>query len=106
MLVDVVRKSTIDNQSNAFLYPPVNIMDFVTPTLPGISLSVMKSAYILLIIGPRGLVCQVNLLEIMGSESTDVVRFDIGSLLQGQMRIAKFKSTSNFLIIGPRGLVC
>ena len=40
----------------------------------------------------------------MGCESSDVVRFDIGSLLQGQMRIAKLKSAYNSLIIGPRGL--
>ena len=31
----------------------------------GVSLSVMKNAYISLIIGPRGLVCQASLLEIM-----------------------------------------
>ena len=42
----------------------------------------------------------------MGSESFDVVRFDLGPLLQGQMRIAKFKSAYNLLIIGPRGLQC
>ena len=40
----------------------------------------------------------------MGWESFDVVRFDLGSLLQGQMRTAKLKSAYNFLIIGPRGL--
>ena len=40
----------------------------------------------------------------MGSESSDVVRFDLGSLLQGQTRIAKLKSAYNSLIIGPRGL--
>ena len=28
----------------------------------------------------------------MGCESSDVVRFDLGHLLQGQMRIAKLKS--------------
>ena len=44
----------------------------------GVSLSVMKSAYISRIIGPRGLVCQANLQEIMGWESFDVVRFDLG----------------------------
>ena len=42
----------------------------------------------------------------MGWESFDVVRFDIVSLLQGQMRIAKLKSAYNSLIIGPRGLQC
>ena len=40
----------------------------------------------------------------MGWESTDVVGFDLGPLLQGQMSIAKPKSTYNSLIIGPRGL--
>ena len=70
------------------------------------SLSVMKSAYISLIIGPRGLVCKANQKEIMGWESSDVVRFDLGSLLQGQTRIAKLKSAYTLLIIGPRGLQC
>ena len=37
-------------------------------------------------------------------ESSGVVRFDLGLLLQGQMRIAKPKSAYNSLIIGPRGL--
>ena len=40
----------------------------------------------------------------MGCESSDRVRFDLGSLLQGQMRIAKLKSAYNSLNIGPRGL--
>ena len=40
----------------------------------------------------------------MGWESSGVVRFDLGPLLQGQMRIAKLKSAYNMLIIGPRGL--
>ena len=40
----------------------------------------------------------------MGCESSDVVRFDLGPLLQGQTRIAKLKSAYNVLIIGPRGL--
>ena len=42
----------------------------------------------------------------MGWESSDVVRFDLGLLLQGQTRIAKLKSAYNSLIIGPRGLQC
>ena len=33
-----------------------------------------------------------------------MVRFDLGSPLQGQMRIAKPRSAYNMLIIGPRGL--
>ena len=70
----------------------------------GISLWVMKSAYISLIIGPRGLVCQANLQEIMGWEAFGVVRFDLWPLLQGQTRVAKPKRAYNSLIIGPRGL--
>ena len=33
-----------------------------------------------------------------------MVRFDLGPLVQGHMKIAKLKSASNLLIIGPRGL--
>ena len=40
----------------------------------------------------------------MGWESSGVVGFDLGPLLQGQTRIAKDKSAYNSLIIGPRGL--
>ena len=57
-----------------------------------------KNAYIFLIIGPRGLACEAT--------SFDVVRFDLGLLLQGQTRIAKLKSAYNSHIIGPRGLQC
>ena len=39
----------------------------------------------------------------MGWESFDV-RFVLGPLLQGQMRIAILKSAYNLLIIGPRHL--
>ena len=42
----------------------------------------------------------------MGWESCGVVRFDLGPLLQGQMRIAKLKSAYNSLIIGRRDLEC
>ena len=63
-----------------------------------------KSAYNLLIIGPRGLQCEINLWEIMGWESSDVVRYDLGPLLQGQMRITKVTSAYNSLILGPRSL--
>ena len=41
----------------------------------------------------------------MGWES-DVVKFDLVPLLQGQMRVAKLKSPYNSLIIGSRGLQC
>ena len=40
----------------------------------------------------------------MGCESFDVVRFDLGPLIQGQTRIAKLKNGYNTLIIAPRGL--
>ena len=40
----------------------------------------------------------------MCCESSDVVRFDLGPLLQGQMRIVELKSAYNLLIIDPRGL--
>ena len=42
--------------------------------------------------------------EIMGCESVDMVRFDLGTLLQGQMRITKIESAYNSLIIGDRDL--
>ena len=42
----------------------------------------------------------------MGWESSGVVRFDPGPLLQGQTRITKRKSAYNWLIIGTRGLGC
>ena len=41
----------------------------------------------------------------MGWKS-DVFRFDLGPLLEGQTRIAKLKSVYNSFIIGPRGLQC
>ena len=37
-------------------------------------------------------------------ESSGVVRFDLGPLVQGQTSIAKHKSAYNSLIISPRGL--
>ena len=40
----------------------------------------------------------------MGWESSGVVGFDRGPLLQGQMITAKPKSAYNSPIIGPRGL--
>ena len=40
----------------------------------------------------------------MGWESSQMVRFDLELLLQGQTRIAKLKSAYNSSIIGPRGL--
>ena len=66
----------------------------------------LKSAYILLIIGPRGLECVTNLLEFMCWESFAVVRFDLGPLVQGQTAVAKLKSAHISLIIDPRDLEC
>ena len=46
----------------------------------------------------------VNRQEIMGCESVDMVRYDLGTLLQGPMRIAKIESAYNSFIIGDRDL--
>ena len=40
----------------------------------------------------------------MGWESSDMVRFDLEPLLQGQTRIAQLKRVYNSFIIDPRGL--
>ena len=40
----------------------------------------------------------------MGWEYFCVVGFDLGPVLQGQLRIAKLKSAYNSLISGPRSL--
>ena len=40
----------------------------------------------------------------MGSESSGVVRFDLGHFHRGQMSIAKLKTAYNSFIIGPRCL--
>ena len=64
----------------------------------------LKGAYNLLIVAPRFLGCKINLYEIMGWESSDVVRFGLGPLLQDQMMIVKLKLAYNSLIIGPRVL--
>ena len=58
-----------------------------------------KSAYISLIISPRGLQCETNLWEIMCCESSNMVRFDLGPLLQDQTRIAKLKSAYNLFVL-------
>ena len=41
----------------------------------------------------------------MGWESDDLVIFELGPLLQGQMKVAKLKSAYNSLIIAPRATV-
>ena len=68
--------------------------------------SKLKSAYNSLIIGPRALQCKTNLQKIMGWESSDVVRFDLESLLQSQTMGVKLKSPYSSLIIDPRDLQC
>ena len=40
----------------------------------------------------------------MGGESSGMVRFDLGPILEGQVRPAKLKSAYNLLIIDPSGL--
>ena len=42
----------------------------------------------------------------MGWESSDVVRFDLEPLLQGQTKTAKLKRVYKSFIIDPRGLQC
>ena len=42
----------------------------------------------------------------MDWESFGVVAFDLGPLLQGHKRIAKFDGAFKSLFIGPRGLQC
>ena len=42
----------------------------------------------------------------MGWESPDEVRFELGPILQGPMRIAKLKSAYNWLIIVARVFGC
>ena len=76
------------------------------PLLQGqMRIAKLKSAYNLLIFGPKCLGFETILKEIMGWESSDV-RFDLGSLLQGQAREAKLKCDYNSLIVGPSGLQC
>ena len=66
----------------------------------------LKGAYNLLITGLRGLQCKTNLHKIMGSKCSDVIRFDLGPLLQSQTSTTQLKSAYKSLIIGPRGLQC
>ena len=42
----------------------------------------------------------------MGWESSEVVIFDVGPLLQCQTRTVKLKRSYNLFIIDPRGLQC
>ena len=51
----------------------------IWPLLEGqTTIAKLKSADNLLIIGPRGLQYETNLEEVMGWESSDVFRFDLG----------------------------
>ena len=62
--------------------------DRLGPLLQGqMRIAKLKSAYISLIIDPRGLQCETNLWDIMAWKSSDVVRFDLGLLLQGQTMV-------------------
>ena len=65
------------------------------PLLQGqTSIAKSKSAYKLLIIGPRGLQCETILWEIMGWEFFDVVKLDLWPLLQGQRWFTGFDELS------------
>ena len=55
---------------------------------------ILKSAYNLLIIDPRGLQCETNLQEIMGFKFSVVVRFKRWPLLQGQTWFTDFGELS------------
>ena len=66
----------------------------------------LNSAYNSLIIAHRVLRSETILLKIIGWESCEVVRFDLGPILLGHMRVAKLKSAYNPLIIGLRVLGC
>ena len=57
-------------------------------------------------IGLGVLECHTSLQQIMGWESSDVVRFDIRTFLQGQTRVSKLKSACFPLIIATRGVEC
>ena len=40
----------------------------------------------------------------MGWESSDMIKFDLGLIIQGQMRLTKLRSAYNSLIIDVQGL--
>ena len=61
---------------------------YLTPFFKVIQETVLKVAYLLLIIGSRALGCETNLLEIIGWYSFEVVMFDHGPLLHDQMTVA------------------
>ena len=57
--------------------------DFGSPLQCQMRIAKLKSACNLFIIDSRGLQCETNFKEFMGWESSDVVRFDLGSLHHG-----------------------
>ena len=59
----------------------------------------LKSAYKSLIIRPKGLQGENQLIGNHGLESSDVVRFYLGSLLQGETRVAKLKVLITCLLL-------
>ena len=71
-----------------------------------LDLTLGLSAYNSPIISPRVLGCETDLYVIMGWESSDVVGFDLGSVVQVKIKIAKHKNAYNSFIIGPTGLGC
>ena len=66
----------------------------------------LKSSYISLIIVPRSLPFETNFQEIMSTGSSDVVRFDIGTVFPDETNITKLKNAYNSLIIAPRSFGC
>ena len=62
----------------------------------------LKSVYISLIIGPRGLHVKPSYRKSWAG-NLDVIRFDLGSFLRGQTRIAKSESDKS-LFLDPRDL--
>ena len=76
-----------------------NLLVWSDLTLGQMMIAKVKSAYNSLIIAPRVLECNTELWQIMGLESFNVVRLDLGQFLQGQMGIATLKGAYNLHII-------
>ena len=55
---------------------------------------------------PRSLTLDPSFNKIMCLESSNVVRLELGPLIQGEMRIAKLTGGYNVLVLGPRVLKC
>ena len=69
------------------------------PLLQSQMIATLKNAYNSVFCGLGVLQCETNLQEIMGWESSDVFRFDLLPLLQGQLRVAKLKSDYKSLLL-------